>query len=54
MIQVRSLREFDTKFTAPMFAFPTVDEYYRESSSSRYMANVKRPLLHLFPLDDPV
>ncbi len=51
---IRSMREFDTKITAPMFGFNSVEEYYRECSSARFLAGVQRPLLSLACMDDPI
>eukprot|EP00455_Lapot_gusevi_P045827 TRINITY_DN5920_c0_g1_i2.p1 TRINITY_DN5920_c0_g1~~TRINITY_DN5920_c0_g1_i2.p1 ORF type:complete len:555 (+),score=82.19 TRINITY_DN5920_c0_g1_i2:107-1771(+) len=50
----RTLREFDANLTSKMFGFRTVNEYYREASSSRYVLDVRRPLLCLSALDDPI
>ncbi|CAH0405541.1 unnamed protein product [Chilo suppressalis] len=49
----RSVRQFDSIFTAPHFGFPTVDDYYREASLRGKLNRVRVPLLCLCAADDP-
>merc|ERR1719316_2202055 len=46
--------EFDDALSAPMFDFPSAKEYYRYSSSGRYLPYVRRPMLFLHALNDPL
>ncbi len=44
---------FDEHITAKLHGFPHVHAYYRESSSSQYLAHIKTPTLLIHALDDP-
>ncbi|RKP13055.1 Alpha/Beta hydrolase protein [Piptocephalis cylindrospora] len=52
--QSTSVREFDDRCTRVAFQYDTVDDYYRDASSSRYITRVRVPLLCLNSLDDPI
>lgn len=49
----RSLREFDEAVTAPVHGFADAEEYYRLSSSARFLPRVRTPTLVLHAEDDP-
>lgn len=49
----RTLREFDDAFTAPVHGFEDAEDYYRESSSARFLSAVRTPSLLLHARDDP-
>lgn len=49
-----SIREFDDACTRKMFDYSSVDEYYEDASSFRFIKDVKIPLLCLNALDDPI
>jgi predicted alpha/beta-fold hydrolase len=49
----RTLRAFDDAATAPLHGFSGAEEYYRESSSARFLASIRVPTLLLHSLDDP-
>lgn len=49
----RTMRDFDDAFTAPIHGFEGADDYYRRSSSARFLANVRVPTLLLQARDDP-
>ncbi|CAG9796810.1 unnamed protein product [Diatraea saccharalis] len=51
--QCRSVRQFDSIFTAPHFGFPSVDDYYREATLRGKLTRVRVPLLCLCAADDP-
>ena len=51
--RVRSLREFDDAFTAPVHGFRDARDYYRRSSSARFLPDVRVPTLLLQSRDDP-
>jgi len=43
----RTVRDFDASLTAPAFGYATVDAYYLDASSVRYLHGVRIPLLVL-------
>jgi uncharacterized protein len=49
----RSFRQFDDAATAPLHGFTDADDYYRRSSSYRYLPAVRVPTLLLHAADDP-
>lgn len=49
----RTLREYDDAFTAPLHGFRDAEEYYRMSSSGRYLRRIRVPTLLLQAADDP-
>ena len=51
---VRSIWEFDDKFTAPLFGFGTADNYYRTQSAQNYLASIRIPTLVITGKDDPL
>lgn len=44
---------FDDKVTAPLYGFPHVHAYYRESSSRQFLKYIQSPTLIIQALDDP-
>ncbi len=50
----RSFVEFDALVTAPTFGFRSAEDYWRTCSSARFLPGVRRPLLALSSLDDPI
>ncbi|MGD8407259.1 MAG: hydrolase, partial [Thiohalophilus sp.] len=50
---VRSFREFDDRFTAPIHGFTDADDYYRQSSAHDYVGDIQQPALIIQALDDP-
>ena len=50
---VRSLKEFDEEFTAPLHGFNNADDYYSRSSSKQFLHNINIPTLMLSSADDP-
>jgi len=50
---VKTLWDFDEKVTAPMYGFASADEYYKRSSSRRYLSKIRTPTLLVQALDDP-
>lgn len=53
LARVRSLREFDDAFTAPVHGFRDAEDYYRRSSSARFLPEIRVPTLLLQARDDP-
>lgn len=51
--QIYSLREFDSKITAPLSGYQHVEDYYDEASCRYLLANITHPLLIIHALDDP-
>lgn len=49
-----SVNLFDEIFTAPRAGFSSAEEYYRETSSSKYIPEIKVPTLIIGAGDDPV
>ena len=54
MQSAKTSLEFDTYFTKPIFAAPTVDFHYLSIQSINYMEFIKIPVFLLGSLDDPV
>jgi predicted alpha/beta-fold hydrolase len=51
--RIRTLREFDSLYTAPIHGFRDAEEYWEKSSSRRYLDGIKVPALLLNACDDP-
>ncbi|XP_022949852.1 embryogenesis-associated protein EMB8-like [Cucurbita moschata] len=50
----RTVREYDDALTRVSFGFNSVDEYYSKSSSSKFIKDVKIPLLCIQAANDPI
>ncbi|HET7824226.1 MAG TPA: alpha/beta fold hydrolase [Anaeromyxobacter sp.] len=50
----RTFAEFDAAVTAPLHGFATAEDYWRRSSAGRWLSGVRRPLLAVASLDDPI
>ncbi len=50
----RSLREFDTLYTADVWGFQSVDKFYEENSALSRMADIRTPTLVIASRDDPL
>ena len=48
-----SIYEFDDQVTAPAFGFRDADDYYQQSSSSRFLEHIRIPALLIQAKDDP-
>jgi predicted alpha/beta-fold hydrolase len=51
--RARTLFEFDDVVTAPVHGFADARDYYRRSSSIRFLETIRRPTLLLSAYDDP-
>jgi hypothetical protein len=51
---VKSVYEFDDKFTAPAFGFGTADNYYATQSSNQFLDRIQVPALVVHAKDDPL
>ncbi|HEX9053048.1 MAG TPA: alpha/beta fold hydrolase [Anaeromyxobacter sp.] len=52
--RARTFAEFDATVTAPLHGFDSAEAYWSTSSARRFLAGVRRPLLALSSLDDPI
>ena len=53
VLRSRTIREFDDLATAPLHGFPDSEEYYRLSSSNRFLSGIRVPTLLIHAMDDP-
>lgn len=51
--ELRDVREFDDRLTAPLNGFPGVDEYYESCKAIKFMGGIAVPTLVIHALDDP-
>lgn len=49
-----TIRQFDDACTRKIFGYTTVNNYYRDASSCRWIEHVRTPLLCMNALDDPI
>lgn len=52
--RVRSIRDFDRLYTAPINGFIDIDDYYETCSAKHHLSSVTHPLLLLAAQDDPL
>jgi predicted alpha/beta-fold hydrolase len=52
--RARTFAAFDAAVTAPLHGFASAEAYWEASSSARFVAGVRRPLLALSAMDDPI
>ena len=52
-LQSTTIREFDDRFTAPMFGYATWQDYYRDACLHDKIHGLKVPVLCLSAADDP-
>jgi predicted alpha/beta-fold hydrolase len=50
----RTFAAYDAAVTAPLHGFASAEEYWSLSSSARFLSGVRRPLLAVAALDDPI
>jgi predicted alpha/beta-fold hydrolase len=53
LTKLRTIEEFDDKFTAPMHGFASAAEYYFKSSSRQFLKKISVPTLLIQSKDDP-
>jgi predicted alpha/beta-fold hydrolase len=53
LARVRTLREFDDLYTAPLHGFRDADDYWRRASSAPWLAHIRVPTLVLNAKNDP-
>lgn len=51
---IRSVRRFDTLYTAPDGGYPSAEAYYREASAGPHLKSLRAPALILSSLNDPL
>lgn len=51
--KIKSLREFDDRFTAPLHGFLNAADYYNKCSSKFFITNIRRPVLYITAKNDP-
>ncbi|CAN0400502.1 unnamed protein product, partial [Scytosiphon promiscuus] len=49
-----NLAEYDSAVIVPMWGYRDVEDYHRDASSSRYLPDVRCPLLCINAEDDPI
>jgi len=52
--EVKTIWEFDDRFTAPLFGFGTAANYYATQSAIRYLDAIRTPTLVIAAKDDPL
>ena len=53
ILNLKTLREMDRDFTAPIHGFKNLDEYYEQTSSRQYLKHIDFPTLIVHAHDDP-
>lgn len=51
--KIKTLLDFDHKFTAPLHGFIDAWDYYEQSSSLQFLPNLQKPLLMINAINDP-
>ena len=51
---IRTVREFDDRYTAPYFGFDGAEDYYHRASAMRVVDRIRIPALVITSEDDPV
>lgn len=54
LLQIRTLRQFDQLFTAPLAGFRDAFEYYEKASALPYLKDIRIPTLLIHSQDDPL
>jgi uncharacterized protein len=52
--EIRTVREFDDRFTARFCGFRDAADYYSRSSAAQFLSTIRRPTLIVAAQDDPV
>lgn len=52
--EVKTIWDFDDRFTAPLFGFGTAANYYQTQSAVRFLAAIRIPTLVIAAKDDPL
>lgn len=54
LARIRTVREFDDRFTAPLHGFRDADDYYVRCSARRFAGRIAAPTLVVHSRDDPL
>lgn len=50
---ISSFYDYDSRYTAPFFGYPSAEAYWRSNSSAQYIHGIRVPCLLVSALDDP-
>lgn len=53
LAHIRTVRQFDDAYTAPMHGYRDAEDYYRECSANRFLGDIRIPTLLLNARNDP-
>jgi len=51
--KIKTIREFDERYTAVIHGFKSADDYYQKCSSKQFLKDIATPTLIIHALDDP-
>jgi hypothetical protein len=51
--QIKSFREFDNRYTAPLHGFKNADDFYERASCGPYLPTIQKPVLIVNAWSDP-
>lgn len=51
--KIKSFRDFDNRYTAPLHGFADADDFYSKASSGQYLSSIQIPALIVNALNDP-
>lgn len=51
---IRTIWEFDDKYTGPLFGFGNAENYYRTQSAQQFLSTIRTPTLVVYSKDDPI
>lgn len=51
--KIKTIEEFDERYTAPINGFSSATDYYEKCSAKQYLKSIKIPTLIIHALDDP-
>jgi len=51
--KIKSFREFDNRYTAPLHGFSDADDFYSRASCGPYLSTIQNPVLIINALNDP-
>jgi predicted alpha/beta-fold hydrolase len=51
--KIKTFRDFDNRYTAPLHGFSDADDFYNKASSGPYLSSIKIPSLIVNALNDP-
>ncbi len=51
--EIKTFKQYDDRYTAPIHGFKNADDYWTRSSSKQFLHKIRRPVLLINALDDP-